>query len=113
MCRISIYVTEKDENANEMLRQEIETTGTYQTDSVHFGRPDFSDIIKKHTLDLIESRQSSSSVLAFCGSPVLSQKINQAKISNDLLTAMTGNKKHQMEFVSESYGGIQTSSSSR
>jgi hypothetical protein len=35
--------------------------------------------------------------------------LHQCKISNDMLTAITGNKRHQMEFVSESYGGIKKS----
>jgi len=113
MCRISIYVTDKDEAAKEQLQNQIEETGLYQTGAIHFCRPKLAQIIESHTLDLIHNRQSSSSVLAFCGSPVLSQKLHQDKISNDMLTAMTGNKKHQMEFVSESYGGAKNFSSSK
>ncbi|KAL3939665.1 MAG: hypothetical protein SGBAC_005642, partial [Bacillariaceae sp.] len=45
------------------------------------------------------------SLLAFCGCPKLSADIHHAKRSNDMITAITGHKKHQMEFVSESYGG--------
>jgi hypothetical protein len=35
--------------------------------------------------------------------------LHQHKISNDMLTAITGNKRHQMEYVSESYGGVKKS----
>lgn len=71
-------------------------------------RPDLKEIIENHTLDLIATRRSSCSVLSFCGSPELSQKLHHFKISNDMLAVMTGNRKHQMEYVSESYGGVKT-----
>lgn len=108
ICRISVFVTDKDQEANDRLREEIEHSGLYQNGAIHFCRPNFDQIIENHTLDLIGTRRSSSSVLAFCGSPVLSQKLHQQKISNDMLTAITGNKKHQMVFVSESYGGTKS-----
>jgi ABC-type multidrug transport system fused ATPase/permease subunit len=106
-CRLEIYITDKD--ANEQLRREIENTAIYQSGAIHFGRPDLEKIIENHTLNLIATRRSSCSVLAFCGSPVLSLSLHQHKISNDMLTAITGNKRHQMEYVSESYGGVKKS----
>jgi hypothetical protein len=108
-CRLEIYITDKDEVANEQLRREMENTSVYQSGAIHFGRPDLEKIIENHTLNLIATRRSSCSVLAFCGSPVLSLGLHQQKISNDMLTAMTGNKRHQMEYVSESYGGVKKS----
>jgi hypothetical protein len=65
--------------------------------------------IEVHTLNLIDTRRSSCSLLAFCGSPELSLSLHQHKISNDMLTVITGNKRHQMEYVSESYGGVKKS----
>ena len=61
---------------------------------------------------MIENHSSSYSLLAFCGSPQLAREIQYHKISNDMVTAITGHKKHQMELVSESYGG-QSSKSGR
>ena len=55
---------------------------------------------------MISTRRNSNTVLAFCGSPTLGQFINEHKISNDMVKAVTGNKKHQMDFVCESYGGV-------
>ena len=49
-----------------------------------------------------------TTLLAFCGSPSLSSKIQQAKIKNDISTVITGNGHHQMVFVSESYGASRT-----
>ena len=106
VCQISIYVTDKDESANRELLEKIQGLGLSQAGAIHFCRPDLSEILQNHTLRLIDTgRGSSSSVLAFCGSSALSRKLHQDKISNDILAAITGNKKHQMEFVSESYGG--------
>jgi hypothetical protein len=105
-CRLEIYITDKDEAANEQLRREMENTAVYQSGAIHFGRPDLEKIIENHTLNLIATRRSSCSVLAFCGSPEVSLSLHQHKISNDMLTAITGNKRHQMEYVSESYGGV-------
>jgi hypothetical protein len=108
-CRLDIYITDKDEAANEQFRNEVKHTALYRSGAIHFCRPDLENIIENHTLDLIATRRSSCSVLAFCGSPELSLSLHQCKISNDMLTAITGNKRHQMEFVSESYGGIKKS----
>jgi hypothetical protein len=60
--------------------------------------------IENHTSDSDCPRRSSCSVLAFVGSPELSLSLHQHKISNDMLTAITGNKRYQMEYVSESDG---------
>jgi uncharacterized membrane protein len=105
-CRLDIYITDKDEAANKQFRNEVKNTALYRAGAINFCRPDLENILESHTLDLIATRRSSCSVLAFCGSPALSSSLHQCKISNDMLTAITGNKRHQMEFVSESYGGI-------
>lgn len=108
VCRISVYVTDKDPVACELLKKDIYDTSLFQSGSVRFGRPDFGRIIEDHSLELVcsNSRRSSYSLLAFCGSPSLAKELHQCKISNDMLMAITGNKKHSMEFVSESYGGV-------
>lgn len=104
-CRLVFYITDKDEVANQQLRDELKDTALYRSGVFQFCRPDLEKIVENYTLDLIATRRSSCSVLSFCGSPELSRKLHEFKISNDMLTAITGNKKHQMEFVSESFGG--------
>lgn len=106
-CRISIWVTEKDAQAINELRRELQSLSLYRSGWVHLdqGRPDFATMIEDHSLEMITTRRNSSSLLAFCGSPALASEIHQCKIANDMVMAITGNKKHQMEFASEAYGG--------
>jgi hypothetical protein len=108
-CRLQIYITDKDEAANEQLRREMESTAVDQSGAIHFGRPNLEKIIEKYNLNLIATRRGSCSVFAFCGSPELSLSLHRHKISKDMLTAITGNKRHRMEYVSESYGGVKKS----
>jgi hypothetical protein len=107
VCRISIFVTDKDQRAVASLKEEIlnYSLGPGACDCIHFERPDFTDIIENHTLDMITTRRNSYSILAFCGSPALAGELHHLKINNDMVAAVTGNELHQMEFVSESYGG--------
>lgn len=109
VCRISIYVTDRDQEACSMLRRELLGTDLYQSGAIYFGRPDLPKTIEDHTIDVICTKRKSYSLLAFCGSPSLGREIHHHKISNDMITAITGNKRHQMEFVSESYGGVKAS----
>jgi hypothetical protein len=107
VCRIQIFVTDTDQRAVALLKQELlhQSLGQGTCDSIRFERPDFAEIIENHTLDMITTRRNSYSVLAFCGSPILAGNLHHLKINNDMVAAVTGNKRHQMEFVSESYGG--------
>lgn len=104
VCRLSVYVTDKDCMARQILKRELRGTPLYESGSIHFGRPDFGRLIEDHTIDMISNRRTSSSLLAYVGSPELAREIHRLKISNDMTTAITGNKRHQMEFVAENYG---------
>jgi hypothetical protein len=108
VCRISIFVTDKDQNAVALLKQQLLThsLGRDGYDCVRFERPDLAGIIENHTLDMITTRRNSYTLLAFCGSATLAKKLHHLKINNDMVTAVTGSKKHQMDFVSDSYGGV-------
>lgn len=112
VCTISVYVTDKNRQACRLLREQVRATDLYKSGSIHFCRPDFSKLIEDHTLDLICSQRHSYSLVAFCGSPQLARELHQYKISNDMVTAITGNQTHQMEFVSESYGGVKSKKTS-
>lgn len=111
VCRISIHITDKDNEACELLKQECSQLDLYRSGAIRFGRPDFCEIIENHTLEMVTTRAKSYSLLAFCGSAKLAQEIHHDKISNDMVAGITGNKQHQMEYVSESYGGIKSSES--
>ena len=104
VCRISVYVTDKDSKARQLLKRELRGSPLYESGAIHFGRPDFGRLIEDHTIDMISSRRTSNSLLAYVGSPELAREIHRLKISNDMTTAITGNKRHQMEFVAENYG---------
>jgi hypothetical protein len=108
VCRVDIYVTDKDQGAVKLLKRELQDTFLFRSGCVHFGRPDFGKVIENHTLDCITTTRNSYSLLAFCGSPEIAGKIHQVKIGNDMVTNITGNGHHQMEFVAESYGGHKT-----
>jgi len=109
VIQFSVYCTDKDKRAKAILSKQISKTRIYKQGFVKFGRPDFGSLLEEHKIDLIDQSRSSSTLLAFCGSPVLAQHLHKLKISSDLVSAITGHKKHQMEFVSESYGGVRSS----
>mmetsp|Transcript_1945 Transcript_1945/g.3221 ORF Transcript_1945/g.3221 Transcript_1945/m.3221 type:complete len:586 (-) Transcript_1945:152-1909(-) len=110
VCEISIYVTDPDDDACALLRKEFGHTEFYRNGGMRRGRADMKKIIEDHTIGLINSRSNSHSLLTFCGSPSLGREIHYNKISNDMITAMTGNcQSHVMDYVSESYGGVKAS----
>lgn len=110
--RVRVYVTDKNAESVATLKKELAGTDLYeQGDCFFFHRPDLSKIIEDHSLDMVTHLRNSYTLLAFCGSPRLSHEIHQVKINNDITTSITGNKYHQMEFVSESYGGYKSKSS--
>ena len=112
VCNISIYVTDPNEVSCVLLRKEYENTDFFRNGGIEFQRPDILKVIEDHTIELINSRANSHSLLAFCGSPSLANEIHYNKISNDMITAMTGHcQSHIMDYVSESYGGKKAVSS--
>ena len=106
VCNISIYVTDSNELSCALLRKEYENTELFRNDWITFQRPDIMKVIEDHTIEVLNSRANSHSLLAFCGSPSLAKEIHHNKISNDVITTMTGHcQSHTMDYVSESYGG--------
>ncbi|KAL7560334.1 hypothetical protein ACA910_020257 [Epithemia clementina (nom. ined.)] len=106
VCRFSIYCTDTEECAVDQLRSKLFKTSLYQQGFVHFGRPEFDQIIENQTLEVIDESRTSSTLLVFCGSPELAETVRRYHVSNSMLAAVTGHKKHQMHFISESYGGV-------
>lgn len=110
-CRISIYCTSRDEATVDALRSELGEGSLWCAGAIHLGRPNLDQVLQDYTIDLIEQEQTSSqSMLAFCGSPALASTLHHCKISTDLVKAITGHKRHQMEFHAESYGEAKTRS---
>ena len=108
VCQVSIFVTDNDQEACAMLRRELRNNDLFKSGAIHFKRAHFPTLIENHTLDMICTRRKSSTLLAFCGDPILAGEIRDIKISNDIVASITGNKRHQMEYISESYGGTRT-----
>jgi hypothetical protein len=102
VCPISIYVTDKDQQAICSLASEMHGLPI----DLYFDRPGLAEILENHTLDLITTRRMSRSLVTFCGSPQLASELHHIKITNDIIVGTTGRTKHVMDFVSESYGGI-------
>lgn len=103
VCKFEIFVTDKDQLAREALLRELKGSLLFQNGFINFGRPDIGSLIEDHTIGLVTSRRTSHTLLAYVGSPDLSREIHRLKISNDMVTAITGNKNHQMDYVAESY----------
>ena len=104
---ISVYVTCKDHGAFRQLLDEFLPQDDMERRygvKIRYGRPDFSQVLEDHTIEAACSRRFSYSLLAFCGSPTLGRVLHSLKISNDILTVVSGNKKHRMEFISD-YSG--------
>lgn len=106
VCRISIYLTDRDKHHVHLLRRELQNSTLYKHGCILLGRPNFEEVVQDFTLELICTRRNSYSLLAFCGSPQLASQLHQAKISNEMIASITGNKQHQLEFLSESFGGL-------
>jgi hypothetical protein len=82
------------QKAQPFLVEELSKTKLYQQGFVHFGRPNFGELIENHTIGLIDrGSRSSNTLFAFCGSPVRAQELHRCKVSNNMVTAITSNIK--------------------
>jgi hypothetical protein len=84
-CRVSVYCTDPDPHAEEMLQ----LSTLYQQGMIQFAEPNFAEILQDHTLELIKTRQSSQSLVAFSGSSQLAKELHQCKISNDIVVSQS------------------------
>lgn len=114
VCNVSFFITDKDEEACTALRNDVDNTSLIKEGAFHFGRPDLQQILEEHALERINDhdRPTSTNLLAFCGSPHLKAVISDAKISVDISNMITGNKYHQMDYISEIYGAFKKKSPS-
>ena len=99
-----------DDDDNEVscavLRKEYENTKFFCSGGIKFERPNILKVLEDHTIELINTRTNAHSLLVFCGAPHLAHEIHYNKISNNMITVMTGHcRSHIMDYVSESYGG--------
>jgi hypothetical protein len=88
VCRISIYVTDQDPVARQALRTKFITR---HSQNVRFWPSHFGRIIEDHSLDLLQAPQFvfAAGLLRIAS---MAQDLHHCKISNDMLTAITGNK---------------------
>ncbi|KAL3935223.1 MAG: hypothetical protein SGARI_003067 [Bacillariaceae sp.] len=101
-----IYITDKNTENVERLKQEVAETALYRSGSFHFGRPNLESIIEEHSLELVTTHSNSYTLLSFCGSVEMSAELQRIKVTNDMVKAITGNgASHQMEFESECRAG--------
>jgi hypothetical protein len=105
VLNIRIFVTDMDDMAIQVLKTQMAESSLYKSGNIRFERPDLGQIIEDHSLNMIYQLNNSHTLLAFCGAPTLAREVHVMKINNDISTAITGNKYHQMEYVAESYGG--------
>ena len=108
VLQISIFCTSKDEKSCNDLRLDFADGSLSEVDGVlNFHRPPFPKLFESHTMDRINDIDfpASRTLVAFCGSPGLSNRVKEAKILNDLALFMAGRDQHQMDLVIESYGG--------
>jgi len=77
-----------------------------QEDVLIPGRPSFPDILKRHSLLLNTNKDTSSTVLSFCGSEVLASFVSEAKVLHDIWLASIGMLQHHYEIQLHSYGGL-------
>jgi len=87
----------------------------FKSGAVEFKRVSFSKLFAQHTMNRIEDKSLSASrtLIAFCGSPRLSNRVKEAKILNDLYLFMTEWQEHEMEITIESYGGTKSKKSEK
>ena len=107
MCKISIFVTDSNQDACDLLTKSVQGTSLYQSGTITFKRPSIQDLIEHHSNERIKNENqvsTSQSLIAFCGSPMLAKEVKEAKVLNDLSLFITGNTHHQMDLVINSYG---------
>lgn len=108
---ITIHVTDPDEHATTALS--VMARDLECPIAIEFKRPDLSTLLEQHTLRLVTTCTQSQSLLAYCGSSNVAAQIQQLKVFNDMLKAVTGHKEHMMECVFEDGGTKPTGSESR
>jgi hypothetical protein len=107
VLEISIFCTSTDEQSCNDLELEVANGPLNELGVLNLHRPSFSKILETHTMERITETDvpASQTLIAFCGSPALSNRVKEAKIFNDLALFVAGTDQHQMDLVIESYGG--------
>ncbi|KAK1738802.1 hypothetical protein QTG54_010118 [Skeletonema marinoi] len=100
------FITDKDRAEAASFRAQIRDLALFKSKKVVFIRPKLGQIVEDYVVDLIERHPAySSTLLAFCGGPKVSGVLAEVRSNVELLAAATGHSSHQLDFVSESYGG--------
>jgi len=105
VCRMQVYCTDRDTDACQVLTDEVRNMSLDDCECLHFGRPSIPDILEKHSIDVNIENESSSTVLAFCGSGAMGSILKQSKLLHDIWLASLGKVGHNYELQVHSYGG--------
>jgi hypothetical protein len=107
VMEITICCTSKDKEVCDDLELEVQNGPLGRLGALKFQRPMLSKILEEHTMARINDADmpASRTLIAFCGSPQLADRVKEAKILNDLAMFVAGREQHQMDLVIESYGG--------
>jgi len=105
VCRMQVYCTDRNTDACQVLTEEVWNTSLYDCGCLHFGRPSIPEILEEHSIDANIENESSSTVLAFCGSGAMGSILKQSKLLHDIWLASVGMIGHNYELQAHSYGG--------
>lgn len=105
-ARISIYVTDKDDDACNELNDTLRSTqiGGF----VHYCRPDFQEILESHALELLKDkkRKHANTLVAYCGASPLSKIVAKAKSELEMVLFLAGTSTHKFSFQSDAAHGV-------
>mmetsp|Transcript_22356 Transcript_22356/g.34292 ORF Transcript_22356/g.34292 Transcript_22356/m.34292 type:complete len:610 (-) Transcript_22356:311-2140(-) len=108
VCDMSIFVTDRNKKDCDVLK--AETNDTVIGGKIQFERPNFQKLIDSSIIDRVneathhEGMYCSNTLVTFCGSPVLGQRVRKAAFATEIASMLTGNAYHKIEHISESYG---------
>ena len=103
-CEIRIHCTDLDKEACQELVDEIQYSSLYREGAIRFGRPSIPSLVEKYTMETMETKHASRTLLAYCGSGALGNIVKEAKVLNDLFLSMAGKLLYSTDIVVKTYG---------
>lgn len=103
-CEIHIHCTDHDKEACQELVDEIQYSSLYREGAIRFGRLSIPSLVEKDTMEIMETKNASRTLLVYCGSGALGNIVKEAKVFNDLFLSMAGKLLHSTDIVIKTYG---------
>lgn len=111
VVNIKIYVTTSDSASRTRLELLLRDTALFETGALEFGRPDIFEIVQNQLLDRIKDdaeaggvSAASTTLVAFCGSPVLGSVVGRNVMNVQIIAEATKHGHHTLTFNQENYG---------